>query len=612
MSGETGHRRYRYYLVLLLILAIHSGLLAWSATRHSPTVDEVGHLPAGISHLKYGDFSIYRVNPPLVRTIAAIPVVLSDPVLDWTRYDRRPTVRPEWGVGPAFIANNGEKSFWYFTIARWACIPFSLLGAFVCFRWADELYGGCAGLLAATLWCFSPNILAHASMITPDAGGAACGVLAAWLFWRWLRDPTWVRAFFGGIGLGIAELTKATWVVLFPLWIILWLIWRFVIRKREIPNDQVRSFCKQLGQLTLALSIGLYLLNAGYGFAGSMAKLGEFNFVSEALAGPLADPGRDIGNRFRGTWLGDVPVPVPKEFLSGVDVQKGDFERGMRSYLRGEWQQGGWWYYYIYAMLVKVPVGTWTLFLLAIYITFRKSDSSSTWLDELVLFAPPIVVFVLVSSQTGFTNHLRYVLPVFPFVFIFMGKLGASFEESRSANSAGGESLPTTNSYIVCVALLLSIGSSLWVYPHSLSYFNELAGGPMNGHKHLVDSNIDWGQDLLYLKEWYDQHREARPLHLAYFGVFDPHTSGFEYKLPPARPRPGWYAVSVNFMQGMEFNTWDGAGQRQRISDMRYTYFQEFTPIQHVGYSIYIYHVTYEDAQRVRKELGYPPLPPRK
>jgi hypothetical protein len=63
--------------------------------------------------------------------------------------------------------------------------------------------------------------------------------------------------------------------------------------------------------------------------------------------------------------------------------------------------------------------------------------------------------------------------------------------------------------------LLWSIASSLGVYPHSLSYFNELVGGPANGHAHLLDSNIDWGQDLLLLKEWLDAHPEASPLGLA-------------------------------------------------------------------------------------------------
>ena len=100
------------------------------------------------------------------------------------------------------------------------------------------------------------------------------------------------------------------------------------------------------------------------------------------------------------------------------------------------------------------------------------------------------------------------------------------------------------------------------VYPHSLSYFNELAGDPTGGHAHLIHSNIDWGQDLLYLKRWLDGHPEARPLYVAYCGTVDPHYLGIDYQLPPvADPgaavphlEPGWYAVSVNFLRGSPFS----------------------------------------------------------
>src|SRR5439155_22186730 len=70
---------------------------------------------------------------------------------------------------------------------------------------------------------------------------------------------------------------------------------------------------------------------------------------------------------------------------------------------------------------------------------------------------------------------------------------------------------------LLLLPLAASIASSLAVFPHSLSYFNELAGGPENGPAHLLDANIDWGQDLLELKRWSDAHPAARPFHLAYF-----------------------------------------------------------------------------------------------
>ena len=121
-------------------------------------------------------------------------------------------------------------------------------------------------------------------------------------------------------------------------------------------------------QMGLILLLGLYVLNLGYGFEGSFQKLGDYGFVSETLGGPIEDAERyspEARNRFEETWLAHLPVPLPKNYVMGIDLQRWDFERKMWSYLRGEWRMGGWWYYYLYALAVKVPLGTWVLVLLA-------------------------------------------------------------------------------------------------------------------------------------------------------------------------------------------------------------------------------------------------------
>src|SRR5260370_23848758 len=89
---------------------------------------------------------------------------------------------------------------------------------------------------------------------------------------------------------------------------------------------------------------------------------------------------------------------------------------------------------------------------------------------------------------------------------------------------------------VVTTLAAWSVAGSLLVFPHSLSYFNELAGGPENGHRHLIDSNLDWGQDLLFLKRWLEEHPEARELGLATFNTIDPRIIGIEFQLPPLAP----------------------------------------------------------------------------
>jgi hypothetical protein len=262
----------------------------------------------------------------------------------------------------------------------------------------------------------------------------------------------------------------------------------------------------------------------------------------------------------------------------GIDLQRADFEGNMYSYLRGEWRVGGWWYYYLYALGIKVPLGTWALVLLAIGVGVARLGYAAQWRDEMVLCAPAVVVLTLVSSQTGFNHHLRYVLPIFPFVFIWISKVARAFEFGQRKLAV-----------VVVLALTWSVGSSLWVYPHSLSYFNELAGGPSNGHAHLDNSNIDWGQNLLYLKRWLDKHPEAKPLDLAFSGDYDPSFAGIEYSRPPTEPQPGWHALSVNEI---------------RSPTHQYEYFLKLEPVAMAGYSIYIYHITLDEANHVRRELG--------
>jgi len=215
----------------------------------------------------------------------------------------------------------------------------------------------------------------------------------------------------------------------------------------------------------------------------------------------------------------------------------------------------------------------------------ERTRYSASWRDEMVLLVPAIAVLVLVSSQTGFNHHVRYVLPALPFIFIWASKVARciEFRHWGIAAVAGG-------------ALAWSTVSSLSVGTHSLSYFNELAGGPLGGHYHLANSNADWGQDLMNLKRWLDKHPEARPLTLAYDQLLiDPKTVGVEYtgQPPTDGPHPGWHAIGVNLIHRCKGD---------------YQYFLELQPVGMAGYSIYIYDISAEEADRVRQKLGLPSL----
>ena len=121
---------------------------------------------------------------------------------------------PEFEFGDRFLALNQQNARRYFFYARLACVPFTILGGIVCFLWASALFGKAPGVAALVLWCFSPNVIAWGSTICPDLAATSLGLLASYLFWRWLKQPTFSRALYCGLALGLCELSKLTWIVL--------------------------------------------------------------------------------------------------------------------------------------------------------------------------------------------------------------------------------------------------------------------------------------------------------------------------------------------------------------------------------------------------------------
>jgi hypothetical protein len=573
-------------LVAVVAVSVHIILLAWSAYKHTPVLSEVGQLPAGISHWTFGRFDLYRVNPPLVRMIAAIPVVALGPRMDWSSYSSDPTVRSETLVGIDFVSANGPETFWLYTLGRWACIPFSVIGAATCYVWARDLYGIYSAPVATVLWCFCPNVLGNGSLIMTDVPAAALGVTACYLLWCWLKVPTLPRATLAGIALGFAELTKLTLLLYYAIWPFIWIAyrscsWRTITRRQWLCEGSM---------LLLQLVLAVFITNCGYGFEASFRRLGEYRFQSRMFSGnSAADKLATAGNRFAGTPMACLRVPFPTNYVLGIDTQKLDFERGMRSYLGGKWSERGWWYFYLYAAMIKIPLGTLALAATsAMACTYR---SRASWRDELLIVVPALALLVLISSESGFTIHFRYALPILPFLFIWAsGAVLAVHHYRRLAITA------------IVVLLAYSIGSSALCYPHSLSYFNEAVGGPEYGHEHLLSSNISWGQDLLFLKDWCDAHPDARPLYACVAGFVDPQLAGIDYRiLPPnvgkallvGEMPPGWYVIDVNYLHGSWISAALGAGQRSVVPGWRNdcSHFAQLRPIARIGYSLRIYHV---------------------
>jgi hypothetical protein len=558
-----------------------------------PSIDEVAHLPAGISHWKFERFDLYRVNPPLVRTVATIPNYLANTPYDWNLYDSTVGGRPEFTIGRKRLDQVRIHHWKDFVYARLVALSFMILLSVVLMRWLGKLLGTYALLgLYANLW-FCPNLKANAATILPDVGAVATGVLASYMFWLYWKTPTWEHVIACGLGLGLALLSKLTWllaIVSLPATLCLCLLLFPESRsKRSLAMTARHVFC--------ILFLALAVVHVGYLFEDPLVVLRQYEFVSQFFGGNDASR-TNHGNRFKDGWLGLLPIPVPKNYILGIDYLKMEVEQKYWSFLLGEWRFGSWPHYYLMTTLFKTPEPTLLGAALGLGVLIvgirRKMVKPEVISMFLFLGIPAMVAFVSVSWQGGFNHHHRYVLMIYPAMFAMAAYI---------ASPAGVQLLrfrlpflgPDRRSIAVPLALtlaVLSTASSLRVHPHYTSYFNTLSGGPENGWRLLGFSNIDWGQDILEVDKWLKVHPDRRPLvmDIDYFGMngnlFDVPTSD-----PPQLPKGAsidevrrsitqtqWWIISVKKLYNLP--------NRPGLE-----YLQQIHPVERIAYAYHVYRI---------------------
>jgi 4-amino-4-deoxy-L-arabinose transferase-like glycosyltransferase len=671
-------RRFTTALAVAGLLALHLALAERSLVQENPTVDEVVHLPAGITYWQRQTFKLYHHNPPLVRMVAALPVLWANPVTapvyeqgSWTSADPSPTT-----FSQTFAFVNQDRYFDLFRLARMVMPLFSIVGGLAVFAWSRRLYGSLGGLLSLALWVFCPNILAHCRLVTTDVGSTAVGVAATFVFWLYLHKPSWRWAVAAGILLGLAQLTKFSMLLLYAVWPFLWLVRLLLVTPRR---DWLRGGAVGLAHGLLIVVLSILTIDAGYLFEGVGKPLGRYEFASMTLTRPVAEgvrkppatknpayailwPFRE--NRFRGSLLETVPALLPEHYLLGFDEQKieadgfpnryrrafdalnaGDIElageeagssdqsvAGYPVYLDGEMRRSGWWDYYFRALLYKVPEGTWLLVLWSVLLLVIIRRSREAWADEVCLWTVPVAVLLSMSFLTNINLGLRYVLSIAPYVFIAAGNVAPWIEGLSGKWKRIGRGF-------VLVCLGSTVSASLLIYPHYLAYFNWVSGGPRRVPAHLIDSNLDWGQDLVGLREWVRAHAPGQPIGLAYFGQINPsmfpfQRDPFDWFLPPVMPGstvmmertpglppprlvgpmkkliPGYYAVSATLVYGLPWRLYDPSpaipdawAPAWNAGEDAFSYFRKLTPSDYIGNSIYIYNVKEKDIERVQADL---------
>lgn len=585
MAGASAPR-WREALAAAAVLLAHALMQVHLAWEDSPTIDEPGHVAAALAYTRQGAFRVYNVNPPLARLVQGAFLLATPLDTSMIAEPERIDGRNEMGVGGMFAdahAADYRRLLW---LARLGTVAFALLGGVLVWWWAELAFGRPCGLVALAAWCCDPSVLANGHLATPDVPAAVMALAAALALRGYLAAPGWQRAALFGAVLGLAQLTKFTLLLLYPaaftFWVAAW--------ARGGAEAQSRSLAVH-GLLALALS--LLVLNAGYVFQDTARRLETFRFLSSKMArfapetiDSLAGPTNARG----GTWAGAVPVPLPAAYVEGIDLQARDFDRyavaRTRFFVAGQWHEGGRYYYYLYGVLVKWPLALFGLLGVA---ALMLRPCGPRRLDLALLVVVPLAVLALVSSQKGMNKHVRYVLPMLPFVVVLAGAAGRAWQGERRWPR-------------LAVSLLLGwlLLAGMRASRDPLAYFNEAAGGPRGGARHLAGSNLDWGQGRHRLRAWLEARPDFRPVGVVCYGGEEADFAGLEgLTKVPREPQPGRFAVSVRFIQG-------DAGVAP--SGLSYAYFQRFEPIATVGDSVWVFDISLEEANRARAEMGLAPL----
>jgi hypothetical protein len=516
-----------------------------SLSLDSATFDETAHLGAGVSYLETGDFRLNPEHPPLVKLIAAVPLALlhrgggnyDSPLWTGSRVssgDTRSSHAYEWGFGFEFLNGPHEGTTrrdpaTRLTPARCMILSLGALLALVVYAWARELFGPPAGLFALALAVTCPTLLAHARLVTTDLPAALGFTGTMFLVWRWLGAPSWRRASAVGAALGTALLFKFSCALLAPLIVVLAAI--------AIAAGRL-NLKRATAGIALIAAIAYLFLWAGYGF----------RFAASPDAGYVLE-WQDLEDDAR-------PSPpilfarehrlLPEAYLYGFAYAKAQ-SVGRVAFLDGEQSLAGWYRYFPEAFFLKTPLAFTALAVWVLASGLRRTRGKS--FDGWCVALPPLV-FAAFAILSRFNIGHRHVTPLYPFLCVAIAPAAAWLTE-RGPRALAVAAL--TGSCFVSFALAT---------PGYLSYFNVVAGGPSGGAKHLVDSNVDWGQDLARLKGWMEA-RGVPELDLAYFGTADPRAYGINFRkvalfmdfypdLPVVRPEPGRYlAASVTLLAGV-------------------------------------------------------------
>jgi len=580
---------------VVVLLAIHV-LLGLSAVAHkSITFDESAHLGGGFSYWAANDYRLHAENGNWSQRWAAIP-------LWWHGYklpvaDSSWPISDVWGITERLFAAMGPDSDVMLWRARMMmAVPSALLGLLV-YCWSRHIFGPAGGLISLTLYAFSPTFLANGFLATSDLMASLFFLASSAAVWALLQRVTPLTVVAAWLALSGLMLSKSSGVLIVPM-ALLMVVARLCHRAPlpvglRVPREVVERWRQAaiFGSLAVVQVLGVALVIwASYGFRYSMFAPAWQEGAQPQV--PWADVEGGSPRLQPIVRFAREHHLLPEGYLYGFSYTL-LYANARVGFLNGEFGYTGWTSFFPLALLWKTPLTLFLMLALAVWAlaTCREavpgtvaggSDARRARLYALVPLAALFVVYWGVALRSHLNIGHRHILPTYPPMFIFAGATGLWFPlsaiqqagrksaaGSRDRTNVATPTAPRASSVAraaTVAALVLGALESIGFWPNYLAYFNVVAGGPRQGYRRLVDSSLDWGQELIGLKKWLDEHpadsSNPQRVFVSYFGTGRPAQYNIRGRALPCFP-PRWdvtvpepltggtYCISASMLQGV-------------------------------------------------------------
>jgi hypothetical protein len=642
------------------LLLLYVAMAVSAATQKSTTFDESLHLSVGYLYWTQPSRRLAPQNGIFAQAWAALPLLADHLQAPQETGEPRSNMRSFGQAYRFFYSMGNDPSAILFQARTMIALLGAALGALV-FFWSKELFGMWGGIVSLLMFIFCPNMLAHGALATADMAAGLCFFAATFSFWKLTHTVSWRNLLVSVFALSFLVLAKMSAVLILPIFFLMLTVRLYSRRPIEFQLFANIILGKRLAKArTWSLLLVFHLVAVvGILWLAYNFKYHSWNQETTRLQ-ILSSPGFSFWNSrgIKAYILENICQArlLPPAYLEGLSYILQSYDT-WSAFLCGRCSVEGWWWFFPFAFLIKTPVASVILFFSSFLVLALGKWFPTGWLAPKsadlrfpVLYdLSPLLILAGVYGLACLTTHLdiglRYLLPIYPVFFVLAG-----------ANAFWLLAEKLLFKMALTVLLVGTMTESLFAWPNYLAFFNHLIVNPRNRYQYLVDSSLDWGQDLPGLHQWLERNvpaADGTPVYFSYFGTGDPKFYGINAVLLPGyfdvappqtfRLQEGVYCLSATMLQGVyshyhgpwtpgdetlyrqvqaEVNRWNStandpvahqhllqeegtANWTARINifgEMRLArlcaYLRHRTPDDEVGYSILIYRLSEKDVQQ--------------